>query len=130
MPPELRGWCALPTDQKQSHEFEAADGTVISRSLTPDELMDLPLDAARKALYLTDGGKKYFRRKPTIGGSGVIAMPYDHNQYPKVSTTLPKWCEGAEHITAGRQRGKPIVESARHERELCKRYGYTRDYGD
>jgi|2_EtaG_2_1085320.scaffolds.fasta_scaffold00427_11 hypothetical protein len=46
------------------------------------------------------------------------------NQYPKVSKTLPQWCAGADHTDLG----EAIIESDRHESELCDMHGFTREY--
>lgn len=53
---------------------------------------------------------------------------YDSESYPKLSSSLPVWCEGANHVSTGIQAGKPIITSRRHEDDLCRRHGFTRDY--
>lgn len=47
--------------------------------------------------------------------------------YPKVSVALPRHCEGAEHVKSGRLKGAPIIQNRRHEENLCKMHGYSRD---
>lgn len=59
--------------------------------------------------------------------SGFVAYT---GQYPKVSSTLPKFCDGADHVKTGREKGKPIIRNVTHERELCRMYGFTREYSE
>ena len=63
----------------------------------------------------------------TMPGNG---MAYDMGSYPKLSTALPTFCDGAEHVTdeSSKDYGKPIIESRRQEDRLCAMHGYTRDY--
>ena len=46
-------------------------------------------------------------------------------KFPKISRTLPRNCDGAEHVKSGKTAGCPIITSLKHERELCRRYGYA-----
>lgn len=45
------------------------------------------------------------------------------HQYPYVSRSLPKRLEGAPHD----EKGRTIITSQRHEREIARRHGYVRD---
>jgi len=47
----------------------------------------------------------------------------NRSQYPYVSNALPRNLSGCK--TDGK--GKPIVESKRHEREIMSRHGYVKD---
>jgi hypothetical protein len=96
------------------YEFQAMDGEVIERSFPM-------INAPRIGAKVTRGGKEFFR---VISRKVGNATAYDHDQYPKVSTTLPQWCDGAEHT----DRGRAIIRSRRHQDELCRQHGYIRDY--
>lgn len=108
------------------YQFKSDDGELIEREFTPEALMDLPLIGG--SLVLREGGKQYRRVKPTIGGI-VARLDYDHSEYPKVSKALPQFAAGADFVKeSGRNYGCPIITSRRHQDELCRRHGFTRDY--
>lgn len=112
------------------YEFQSGDGAVIERDLTREQLMDLPLEGGR--LVLREGGKKYARVKPSIGGI-VPHLEYDHDQYPKVSVAAPRFSGkslGLDHVNepGSKHHGKVIFNSARQQRDYCRANGYTRDY--
>lgn len=69
-----------------------------------------------------EGGWKGLKSvgSPQISGR-VKSMTHG---YPYVSKTLPQFGERAEHTDMG----ECIVQSASHERELCKAHGFTREY--
>ena len=74
---------------------------------------------------ITRNGKKY-RRAMSLPENGTA---YDSGSYPKLSKTMRQRSAGAEYVTTpGRHYGCPIIESRRHENEMCRRHGYTRDY--
>lgn len=110
------------------YEFESKDGERIERELTREQFIDLPMEG--DVVVLREGGKTYKRAKPSVGGP-VPHLDYDHDQYPKISNSLQQWCAGADHVQdkSSRHYGKPIIRSRRHQDELCRQHGYTRDYG-
>lgn len=113
--------------EPQNHKFQSDDGETIERSLTVEQLMDLPL--VRNALAITEGGKTYRRVRPKVG-TIIPHLEYDHADYPRVSSAMPRWCDGADHVNAPgtRDHGKPIITSSTHAKYLCKKLGYTRDF--
>lgn len=111
------------------YTFRNAGGKVIERDLTRDEVMDLPSDPAGRSFVTVDGAR-FFRINCVLENkSPEVMLKAGFNQYPVVSHTLPQWCDGAEHVKEGPHAGKPIIVSERHKAELCRRHGYTRNYG-
>lgn len=102
--------------------------------MSPAQVIDLPESNGRS--YIVQDGQRYHRINcdlAEIGGLSdvrLLAGEYDMNAYPKVSSTLPQWCPGAEHVTdrSSRHYGKAIIRSATHQRELCKQHQFTRSY--
>ena len=100
------------------YEFQADDGERIDRHY--------PVSKAPKlGAKIVSGGKVYRR---IISTNQSVGVAYDFGSYPKVSSTLPQFCDGAEHVESGNQRGKAIIESRQHENNLCRQHGFTRDY--
>lgn len=102
------------------YEFRAADGEVISRSYPMAEAPEL-------GKTVTVGGKRFKRvmSAPQISAA-VAEMAHG---FPKISKTLQQFSEGAEYVkTPGKDFGCPIIRDMTHQREMCKRHGYTRDY--
>jgi hypothetical protein len=89
--------------------FEAEDGTIIEREMTRLAFVDLPLDPAKKRVYLDHAGKRYWRQKPTL----VVGPPmigYVDHEFE--SFTLPDgWGPRGPH-------GGVMVNGRRHAREI------------
>lgn len=100
------------------YEYIADDGQVIERVCSMARAPEI-------GHVIVQGGKRF--RRMVSGGVGN-ATAYDSDKYPKVSTALPEWCDGADHVKEGRQAGKPIITSQQHEKELCRMHGFTRDF--
>lgn len=49
------------------------------------------------------------------------------HQYPFVSQSLPKGCSPDSEVKSGPGKGKPIIKSQAHEREVLAKTGYVRD---
>ena len=112
-----------------SYEFETKDGNEsISVEMDRFVLMDLPLEGTR--LVLNRDGKKFYRKKPSIGGNIEVAFEAGHDQFPMVSKSLPQWMPGCEH----NDKGEVIINSRREQMEICKRAEehtgtkFTREY--
>lgn len=102
------------------YQFQADDGEVIERNYSMKEAPELG-----QAIEV-DG--KVFRRILSMPASAGLGE-YDGNDYPRVSHAMPRFLEGAEHVTEpGKNYGKVIIESAQQARELCRRHGFTREY--
>jgi len=99
------------------YEFQSDDGEILERVFPMRRAPQLGLE------ILHNG--KVFTRRISAPKNGTA---YDSEKYPKVSSSLPVGCAGAEHVTGGRHDGKPIITSRRHEDELCARHGFTREY--
>jgi hypothetical protein len=102
------------------YEFMASDGDVIEASYPMSKAPDIGTPVKRNG--------KVFRR--VISQCVSDGSAYDINSYPKISSTLPQFGDGAEHIgdKGSKHWGKCIIESQSHERDLCKRHGFTREY--
>jgi hypothetical protein len=68
-------------------------------------------------------GVKYARIPAFKIAEGQISRS---NTYPYVSRALPPTVSGCRFTGKGRSK-KPIIESARHEREVAARHGYVKD---
>ena len=101
------------------YQFISADGQVEERYYASHR------KAPSVGRKITIGGRKFTR---IISGGLSTALAYDFNSYPKVSSSLPNWCDGADHVKDGREAGKPIIVSRKHEDDLCRRHGFTRNY--
>jgi len=97
--------------------FQSDDGETVERVF--------PMRSAPELGYAISVQGKMFRRilTPPTNGSA-----YDRDKFPKLSSALPQFCEGAEHVQSGVHVGKPIITSRRHQDELCRMHGYTREY--
>jgi hypothetical protein len=97
--------------------FRAADDTLLTKHLA---MADVPSIGAE---IRVDG--KVYRRIPSFKvGTGTINRG---NLYPYASDALPPTVEGCKFARSKSGRLKPIIESARHEREVAARHGYTKD---
>lgn len=109
------------------YSFKNSNNEYIERDLSVDELMNLPEQNGKS--YIVVDGVRYFRSMSGGAvGYGDGYMEYDHDQYPRLSSAMPRFSEGAEHVKGGKDHGKVIIESAQHAKEMCKRHGYTREY--
>lgn len=123
--PVNRLWFA---DKVPTYTFKNSKGEYVDREMSVDAVMDLPVDGNGRS-YITEDGQRYHRSMSGGAlGYGNVGLAYDWNEYPKISSALPKGCAGAEHVKEGRNKGKPIIESKKQERELLRMHGYTRDY--
>lgn len=106
------------------YEFQSSDGQII--------LIERPMRHAPKlGAVVTVNGKQYKRIISTSANNGgsMLIGACDASAYPKISSTLPQFAAGAEFVTKpGKDFGKPIITSRRHQDELCKRHGFTREY--
>lgn len=70
------------------------------------------------SIIVRDG--KELTRIPSL--SVQVDPATNRSQYPYISNALPRNLEGCKTI-----RGKPVIESKRHEREIMSRHGYVKD---
>lgn|GEM_PF-5363693 len=68
----------------------------------------------------------------TPGAPQISAQIAHHCRgYPYASNSLPQYAAGCETVTTpGRHYGKSIIKDHQHERDICARHGYTKDYSD
>jgi len=108
------------------YEFMADDGDVIE--------VERPMrHAPEMGTPVTRDGKVYRR---IMSRNIADGSAYDLSAYPKISSTLPQF-GGKDPGKAtdvdwvreeGRHYGKVIIHSQQQERDLCKKFGFTRDY--
>ena len=112
------------------YSFKNSKDEYVERDMSVDEVMDLPSQKGKS--YIVVEGVKYFRSMSGGAvGFGEGYMEYDHAQYPRISSAMERFAVGAEHVKGkGKDRGKVIIESAQHAKEMCRRHSYTRDYDE
>ena len=71
---------------------------------------------------IIDSGSSWIRILSTDIQIGADVRNVVH-KYPYVSSTLPKNIGDCEKTP----RGKPIIKSQAHERDICAKYGFVRD---
>jgi hypothetical protein len=95
--------------------FESSTGKRITRFYPADEAPRIG-ESIRHA-------RRWYRRIPAfVIGTGRMERG---SKYPYVSQSLPDTTQGCK-FTKGKRK-KPIIESARHEREIAARHGLTKD---
>jgi len=95
------------------YEFLDSDGNVVEISM-------LMRDAPSIGSIITHEGRTLTR----IASTSVQVDPgANRSQYPYVSHALPRRLQGCKTD----RKGKPIVESKRHEREIMARHGFEKD---
>jgi hypothetical protein len=97
--------------------FRAKDGTIAEIHYA---MADVPSIGAE----IDVDGVKYTRIPSFKVGEGRINRT---NLYPYVSNALPPTTEGCKMVRGKRGRMKPVIESAKHEREVAARHGLTKD---
>jgi hypothetical protein len=110
------------------YEFRSDDGEVIE--------VDRPMSKAPDIGTPVKRGGKVYRR--VMSRNIADGSAYDLSSYPKISSTLPQFGghdpnkpqnNNVEWVKEeGRDYGKVIIHSQHEERDLCRRYGFTRDY--
>jgi len=107
----------MPIFQFLNPTGQVVDKWYASASLAPDVGKSITIDGARCSRIISLGSQIGARTKEMCRG------------YPKISKTLPQYADGAEYVQDnGRDQGCPIIQSATHEAEMCKRHGFTREY--
>jgi hypothetical protein len=94
------------------YEFEDENGNLVE--------INLPMrEAPSIGSIITHDGRTLRR----IASLVQVDPATNRSQYPYVSTALPRRLEGCRTD----KKGKPIVTSKRHEREIMARHGFEKD---
>lgn len=99
------------------YEFQASDGEIISEFFHISECPDL-------GAVIERNGKKYKRIVSVPHIDADIHNKVHHSDY--VSRSLPRNLEGVECVKSGPDKGRAIIKSQRHEREVCARFNLKR----
>ena len=94
------------------YEFTNSDGNVV-------EIVMLMRDAPAIGSIIVHEGQELTR----IASNLQVDTGTIRNTYPYVSHALPRKLEGCKAT----KRGKPIIMSKRHEREVMARHGFEKD---
>lgn len=95
------------------YEFEDEDGKIVEISMSMAEAPSIG------SIIHRDG--RALRRIASV--SVQVDPAANRSQYPYVSNALPRNLAGCRVDS----KGKPIVESRRHEQEIMARHGYAKD---
>jgi len=101
------------------YEFKNSSGEVVARHYPAGKAPDI-------GRVITVNGESLTR----VYSVGVTSLlDYDHDGYPKISKALPQFAPGADHVgDPGKDYGCAVIKSRRHQDEMCRRHGFTREY--